>query len=219
MFRIKICGITTIDDAEMVARAGADAVGLNFFPESPRCVSVNVAEQIVRSLPDGIVKVGLFVNAEADRILGACDLLGLNMIQLHGDERPEFLATLGRWPVMRAFRLGPGGLNPIAEYLRECHHWGCSPEMVLIDSLVKGAYGGTGKKTDWTIASQYPLEEGSPQLALAGGLTAENVAEAIRAVKPLAVDTASGVESSPGRKDPHAVAAFVAAAQRAFGDE
>jgi len=219
MFRVKICGITTVDDAQLVARAEADAVGLNFFPKSPRCITPAIAERIVQSLPEDVVKVGLFVNADADEILGACELLGLDMIQLHGDERPEYLASLGKWPILRAFRLGPGGLNPIAEYLRECHHLGCSPAMVLIDSLVRGAYGGSGTRADWTVASQYPLEDGSPPLALAGGLTADNVADAIRAVKPFAVDTASGVESSPGRKDPKAVTTFVERARRAFGDE
>lgn len=218
MFRIKICGISSVDDAESVTRAGADAVGLNFYANSPRYVTLEQARPIVDVLPDRIVKVGLFVNAAADQVAGTFDRLGLDLIQLHGDEPPELLAALGDRPVMRAFRPGPGGLQPVAEYLRRCRRLGCLPRLVLLDAHVKGAYGGTGTVADWAALRQYPIEQNSPPLVLAGGLTPENVAEAIRTVRPRAVDTAGGVESSPGRKDPAAVEAFVRAACMAFGD-
>ncbi len=224
MFRIKICGITNVEDAQMVVRAGADAVGLNFFPKSPRCVTFETATRIVDVLPDGLVKVGLFVNAQADYLTSIADLLGLDLIQLHGDEPPEFLTILGDWPVMRAFRLTDDGLRPVTEYLQRCRRLDCMPRMVLIDSHVQGAYGGTGVVADWKILQEYPeyqeypADEGFPDLVLAGGLTPLNVAEAIRAVGPMAVDTASGVELSPGRKDRAAVEAFVRAAVEAFGD-
>lgn len=218
MFRVKTCGITSVEDAQTVARAGADAVGLNFYPNSPRCIAAEVARSIVDVLPERVVKVGLFVNAEVQQILGAFDLLGLDLIQLHGDEPPELIAALGDRPVMRAFRLGPAGLGPVAEYLRQCRGLGCMPQLVLIDSHVRGVYGGTGTTADWEAARLYPIEQDNPPLVLAGGLTPGNVAEAIRTVNPRAVDTASGVESEPGRKDPAAVEAFVRAACRAFGD-
>ncbi len=218
MFRTKICGITSVEDAQMVARAGADAVGLNFYPESPRYVTPQQALPIVDALPDRMIKVGLFVNADDAQIDLTCDLLGLDLIQLHGDETPEMVAGLGDRPVMRAFRLGADGLPPVNEYLQQCGRLERMPSLVLIDSHVKGAYGGTGTLADWSVVKQYPVEQGHPPLVLAGGLTGENVAEAIRTVRPLAVDTASGVESAPGQKDRAAVEAFVRAACAAFGD-
>ena len=126
MFRIKICGITGPDDALMAARAGADAIGLNFYPRSPRFVTPQQARQIVDVLPPGIVKVGLFVDAPADEIVEVHDRLGLDLIQLHGIEPPEFLLKLGGRPVMRALRLGPVGLAPIDEYLGECRVLACA---------------------------------------------------------------------------------------------
>ena len=218
MFRIKICGITSAEDARVVVRAGADAVGLNFYPKSPRFLKLETAREIVDALPDGIVKVGLFVNAAADDLTSIVDLLGLDLIQLHGDEPPEFLVAMGDRPVMRAFRLDEDGLQPITEYLRRCRRLDCMPRMVLIDSHVAGAYGGTGVVADWSTLPSYPADEDFPPLVLAGGLTPLNIADSINTVRPAAVDTASGVESSPGRKDPAAVEAFVHAAQRAFGD-
>ncbi|MEE8452772.1 MAG: phosphoribosylanthranilate isomerase [Thermoguttaceae bacterium] len=218
MFRIKICGITSVEDARVVVRAGADAVGLNFYPGSPRFVTLETVRKIVDALPDGVVKVGLFVNAEADHLTSIADLLGLGLVQLHGDEPPEFLVAMGDRPVMRAFRLGQDGLQPITEYLRRCRRLDCMPRMALIDSHVAGAYGGTGAVADWPALARYPADEDFPPLVLAGGLTPLNVAESINTVGPAAVDTASGVESGPGRKDPAAVEAFVRAAQRAFGD-
>jgi phosphoribosylanthranilate isomerase len=215
MFRIKICGITRVEDAVMAAQAGADAIGLNFYPKSPRFLDAATARQIVAALPGGIAKVGLFVNAAAADICRTFDELGLDLIQLHGDEPPELLAELGPRPVMRAFRL-QSGLDEAVNYLDQCRRLNCLPRMALIDAYVAGMYGGTGGRCDWEMIRGYLALAGYPPLVLAGGLTADNVAEAIHTVRPAAVDTASGVESSPGRKDPAAVAAFVRTACEAF---
>ena len=218
MFRVKICGITSVDDARAVAAAGADAVGLNFYAKSPRYVSVEKAREIINALPPEMVKVGLFVNAPAEEVCQTFDDLGLDLIQLHGDELPTYLTHLGDRPVMRAFRLAEAGLEPIGRYLGHCGRLGCMPRLVLVDAYVEGEYGGTGRVTDWERLKRYPFDVAHPPLVLAGGLTPDNVAEAIRTVRPAAVDTASGVESSPGRKDPAAVEAFVRAARLAFGE-
>jgi phosphoribosylanthranilate isomerase len=216
MFRIKICGITSVDDALLVARAGADAIGLNFYPRSPRYVSFDTARQIVAALPKEVVKVGLFINVPPAEVCRTYTDLSLDLIQLHGDEPPEYLAQLGNRPVMRAFRVKPGDLHPITEYLARCRGLKVEPKLTLLDSLVPGEYGGTGKTTDWSTAREYAAQSGLPPLVLAGGLTPDNVAKAIAAVRPAAVDTASGVEASPGRKDAAAVEAFVRAARGVF---
>ncbi len=216
MFRIKICGITTVEDALLVARAGADAIGLNFYPQSPRYLPPDHVRPIVESLPPGVVKIGLFVNAGATEVCRTFDEFGLDLVQLHGDEPPEYLPHLGSRPVMRAFRLAQAGLSPVFEYLQQCCRLGCPPHCVLIDSFRRGQYGGTGKTADWEAVANYHLKPAHPPLVLAGGLAPENVANAIRAVRPAAVDTASGVERSPGRKDPDLVARFVAAARGAL---
>jgi phosphoribosylanthranilate isomerase len=213
-FRIKICGITTVDDATLVARAGADAVGLNFYPKSARFLAPEQAEVVVRAVPAGVVKVGLFVNATAVDVCAMFDRLELDLVQLHGDEPPEFLVDLGDRPVMRAFRVGSDGLRPVEDYLSRCRQLGVMPHMVLVDAQVAGAYGGTGQVANWAALKHY--SSANPPLVLAGGLAPANVAEAIRAVQPMAVDTASGVESSPGRKDPALVERFIEAARAAF---
>ncbi len=217
MFHVKICGISTIDDALVAARAGADAIGLNFVPESRRYIPHERARHIVEGLPPGIVKVGLFVNCPAQEVCRACDLLGLDLIQLHGDEPPEFIGKLAGRPVMRAFRLAGSDLTPVAEYLDACRRLECLPRLALLDAFCKDRYGGTGRTTDWSLAARYHEEVAIPPLVLAGGLNPSNVAEAIRAVRPVAVDTASGVESQPGCKDPQLVAGFVQEAWNAFG--
>ena len=216
MFQTKICGITTVEDALVAACAGADAIGLNFYARSPRYVTIETAENIVRILPGGISKVGLFVDTPAEEICRLFDRLRLDLIQLHGNQPPEFVAELGPRPVMRAFRVGPEKLEPVGEYLDRCRELEHELELVLLDALVAGAYGGTGQLVDWGVAQAYRAQIGTTPLVLAGGLTPENVATAIRTVGPAAVDVASGVESHPGRKDPTRVEAFVAAARVAF---
>ena len=217
MFQVKVCGITNVDDALAVAEAGADAIGLNFYSRSSRYVAVETARHIIGSLPAGIVRVGLFVDTSASDVCRLFDRLRLDLIQLHGDQPPEFLSQLGDRPVMRAFRVGAAGLQPVREFLARCGDLDASLHAVMVDALVAGCYGGTGTVADWTVARQYADETGLPPLVLAGGLTPENVAEAIRTVRPAAVDVASGIESRPSRKDPTAVAAFVHAARQAWG--
>ena len=148
MFRIKICGITSVDDGLMVARAGANAIGLNFYPRSPRYISFDLAREIVAALPKGIVKVGLFVNVPPADVCRAYSDLPLDLIQLHGDEPPEYLTQLGNRPVMRAFRVRPGNFHPVVEYLARCRGLKVEPRLALLDSLVPGEFGGTGQPVD-----------------------------------------------------------------------
>jgi phosphoribosylanthranilate isomerase len=216
MFQTKICGITNVDDARTVVQAGADAIGLNFYPRSKRCISAELARDIIAAIPPGIVKVGLFVNSPASEICRLFDQLGLDLIQLHGDEPPDYLPQLAPRPVMRAFRLGTEGLPPVVQYLDQCRELNALPTLTLLDSAVQGSYGGTGRTLDWNLASQYAIQPDMPPLVLAGGLTPGNVAQAIRTVRPAAVDVASGVESPPGRKDPALVESFVQAARAAL---
>jgi phosphoribosylanthranilate isomerase len=218
VFYVKICGITTPDDAIMVARAGADAIGLNFYPKSPRSIDQEQARAIVAAVPATIVKVGLFVNAPADLVCQRCDRLGLDIVQLHGDETPEYLKLLGTRPVIRVFRIGAEGLRSAFEYLERCQTLGCPPPLVLFDSRVSGTFGGTGAVGEWQALAAYkPSPPVRPAMVLAGGLTPDNVAEAIRSVRPQAVDTASGVETAPGRKSAELVLRFVTAARQALG--
>jgi phosphoribosylanthranilate isomerase len=218
MFRIKICGITTPSDAQMVAAAGVDAIGLNFYSKSPRYLLFERAEEIVASTPDGLLHVGLFVNCDAAEVCRVHDELRLGAIQLHGDETPEYLQQLGDRPVIKAFRVGAGGLAPVFRFLDRCHRLGRGPNLVLLDSLVGGTFGGSGLTGDWDSAAEYGAHPNLPPLVLAGGLNPENVEQAIQAVQPSAVDTASGVENAPGRKSAERVAAFVRAAKKAFGE-
>ena len=215
-FRVKVCGITSPNNGRAVCDAGADAVGLNFFEGSSRFVDFAVAGRIAGALPKGVVRTGLFVNAPINRICEAWDRIDLDLIQLHGDEPPEFLVELKGRPVMRAFRLGEDGITPILKYLEECRRLGCLPKLTLIDSYRKGHFGGSGAVADWNTARQYPSENWHPPLVLAGGLTPENVGEAIRIVAPIAVDAASGVERMPGQKDAELVRQFVEAATAAL---
>jgi phosphoribosylanthranilate isomerase len=215
MFRVKVCGITSVADARAAADAGADAIGLNFFPPSPRYIELRRARHIVQTLPAGLLKVGVFVNSSIAEVCAAVDLLQLDLAQLHGDEAPEFISELGGRPVIRGFRL-ESGLGGIGNYLNRCRLLDCLPCMLLIDAFKKGEYGGTGECADWKLLAGARPEFGGLPVVLAGGLTPRNVAAAIEMVRPAAVDTASGVESRPGQKSPQLVRAFVAAAKQAF---
>ena len=203
MTRIKICGIKTVHDALAAMDAGADMLGFNFYPKSPRYISVGRCRDIMSVMRKygHIMYVGVFVNASTADIRAALDTCGLNLAQLHGDETSEMLNSLyGR--AFKAFRGVPLNVNGFA---RE------DAPAFLVDASVKGAYGGTGVTADWPaaveLAKQYPL-------LLAGGLTPENVAEAVRRVRPWGVDVASGVESSPGVKDVNKLHAFVQAVRQ-----
>jgi phosphoribosylanthranilate isomerase len=216
MFRIKICGITTVEDARAAVEAGADAIGLNFFRGSPRCVALDRAREIVAVLPPGVTKVGVFVNMPAGDVRNVASNLGLDLVQLHGDEPPEYMTKLSGLLVLRAFRLGADGLTSVSLHLSRCAAFQTTFAGVLLDTFRSGQYGGTGHSFDWQRAADYVRLPHAPPLVLAGGLTDENVAAAIAEVRPAAVDTASGVEASPGRKDFGRMMRFVAAARAAF---
>ena len=208
MFQIKICGVTQCDDALAIVAAGADAIGLNFYARSPRFVDVERACAIVESLPSEVKKVGVFVNASSAEIERIAREVGLDVIQLHGDEPPEMLAELTAWPVVKAFRGLEGGLDAISRFVEQSRTH--VPKLILLDAAApSGEYGGSGRVVDWLAAAEYRRLANLPPLILAGGLKPENVAEAIRLVRPWGVDTASGVESSPGHKDAAKVHAFV----------
>ena len=205
--KVKICGITNYDDAVAATEMGADLLGFNFYPKSPRFVEVGMCHNIMSVVrQDGRAKsVGVFVNASVGEILTTMDTLGLNLAQLHGDETPEMLTALdGKG--FKAFRGIPESVDGFAR---------SESPAFLVDALVKGLYGGSGVTADWNgaaeLAKKYPL-------LLAGGLTPENVAEAVRRVKPWGVDVASGVESAPGEKDPSKMKAFVSAVRSASRD-
>ena len=197
--RVKICGLTNAPDAVAAAEAGADALGFMFFAGSKRNISFADAAAIIRELPAFVSKVGVFVNATADEIRRAVDETGLDTLQLHGEEPPEFCAQFTPLKVVKAFRLRD------RDSLQEClkypeHAW-------LLDSFVDGAHGGTGVTADWNLAAEAVRLH--RRVILAGGLRVETVAEAVRRVRPFAVDVSSGVESAPGRKDAAKVRAFI----------
>lgn len=215
MFRTKICGVTTVEDALAAATAGADCIGLNFYRGSPRYVDPAQAARIVEAVRGRAQVAGVFVAADASTILQLAGDLRLDLVQLSGDDEATWIrqlaARLPGIPILAAVRVGAGGLDPVRAHLQACR-----PNFVLWDAVDAGQYGGTGRVANWAMAAQVVASGDFPPLVLAGGLKAENVAEAIRAVRPAAVDTASGVELSPGRKDPDKVARFVAAARKAF---
>jgi phosphoribosylanthranilate isomerase len=214
MFRVKICGITNLPDARIAADAGADAIGLNFCASSPRYCPLDRAREIAAALPSGVCKVGVFVDAPAEEIRRAARSLPLDLVQLHGHEPPEFLHEIRALPILRAW--ANDDLAEIGQYLADCHRRIAMPRMVLIDARHGGQFGGTGTTFDWNLlVENRPRLCGLP-LVLAGGLTPENVDEAIQRVRPWAVDVAGGVESAPGAKSPELVRSFVAAARQAF---
>lgn len=201
---IKICGITRVEDARLAVEAGADALGFVFCPGSPRAVSLDTLAEITASLPPHISRVGVFVNPEPDLVVAASRRGGLSILQFHGDEEPAFCLQFGLMS-MKAFRMRDSqSLAQLPRYPTDA--W-------LLDSYVAGQAGGTGEKFNWDLAVQ-AVALGKP-VFLAGGLTAENVSDAITRVRPFGVDVSSGVEASPGKKDPAKMAAFVAAARRA----
>lgn len=198
MTRVKICGITRVEDGLAAARHGADAVGLVFYPASPRHVSAAQAAAIARALPPFVTTVGLFVNptvAEVEAVLGE---LRLDLLQFHGDEAPEFCRRFGV-PWLKAVRV-KAGLDLVQYAIRYREAKG-----LLLDAYVEGLAGGTGRSFDWNlIPAELP-----PPVVLSGGLSPANVAAAIRQVRPWAVDVSSGVEAAKGIKDAAKIAAFM----------
>jgi phosphoribosylanthranilate isomerase len=242
MFRIKICGITSVEDAALAVEAGADALGLNFCEMSPRYVAPGRAAQIAAAAPAEVVVVGVFVNATVDEIVEIQRQVGLDMIQLHGAEPAVVVHQLRAAPLLRVNRPATGGgfqcddigiirairstennLNAACQFLAELERENPQPKDergvsgLLLDAYDPRAFGGTGRTLDWHAVQSERARIHVP-LILAGGLTAENVAAAISTARPDAVDVASGVESAPGCKDPVKTRAFVAAARRAFAE-
>jgi phosphoribosylanthranilate isomerase len=215
-FLIKICGVTNLEDARAAADAGADALGFNFFSKSRRFVDSQSASKICKKLPNGILKVGVFVNHDTRQIAEIVDQVGLDAVQLHGDERPAIVAELPpHVRIVRAHRCDTSGLAPLAQYLNECHALGRMPDALLIDADTGAEFGGSGKLADWALVKRQKDLLGGLPLILAGGLTADNVAAAIEAVAPNGVDVASGVEREPGRKDHALLQRFVKLARAA----
>lgn len=217
MFQIKICGITRLEDGLAAAAAGADAVGFNFCSSSPRYIEPAVARKIGAQLPKLLTRVGVFVDAPADEIWRVVDDAKLNAVQLHGDEPPQLLGALPPGVlVLRAFRMRETGLAPLAEYISAAAANGRVPDAVLIDAHSPHTHGGTGQTVDWERVRDERSLLGDMPLILAGGLTPRNVADAIGLVQPDGVDTASGVEISPGIKDAALIRGFVNAAREAL---
>jgi phosphoribosylanthranilate isomerase len=202
MAKIKICGIKNVTDALAAMDAGADLIGFNFYPKSPRYIDVGTCRDIMSVMRryGHITYVGVFVNSSVEEVRATIDTCGLSLAQLHGNETPEMLSILDG-KAFKAFRGVPADINGFAR---------SESPALLVDAAVKGVYGGSGVIADWSaaaeLAKKYPL-------LLAGGLTPENVSEAIRQVRPWGVDVASGVESTLGEKDASKMKAFVRAVQ------
>lgn len=200
--RVKICGITRVEDGVEAARLGADAIGLVFYPRSPRNVSIARAAAIIAALPPFVTVVGLFVDPTrewVDTVLAEC---ALDVLQFHGDESPAFCASFHR-PYLKALRIRPG-VDVLAEARRYAGARG-----LLADAFVEGVAGGTGHAFDWTLLpASLPLP-----LVLSGGLNEHNIAEAVARVRPAAVDVSSGVETAKGIKDAARMAAFISGAR------
>ncbi|WP_137983437.1 phosphoribosylanthranilate isomerase [Pseudomonas viridiflava] len=198
--RSKICGITRIEDALAAAEAGADAIGLVFYPKSPRAVTVLQARAIIAALPPFITTVGLFVNASRCELNETLDAVALDMLQFHGDETPEECDGYHR-PYIKALRVKAGDdISGVCRTYRNARG-------VLLDTYVEGVPGGTGETFDWALI---PDDLDKPVI-LAGGLTSANVAQAIAQVRPYAVDVSGGVEKSKGIKDREKILAFMSA--------
>lgn len=202
--RVKICGITNVADAVAAVDAGADALGFMFFENSKRNVSPSVAAGIIRELPPFVSKVGVFVNSTKEFVDSVIDTSGIDTLQFHGEEPPEFCAQFGL-KVIKAVRIrNSDSLRDALNY--RSYAW-------LLDSYVDGQHGGTGIAFNWDIALE--ATKLSRMVILAGGLKADTVAEAVRKVRPYAVDVSGGVESAPGKKDHRKIREFIAAAQSA----
>src|ERR1041384_1186034 len=202
MTLIKICGITSLDDAHAAVAAGADALGFNFYKPSPRYITPHNAHEIIEQLPDEVLKVGVFVNEESpDQVRQIAKEAGINALQLHGDESPDYCHDLSDQYVIKALAVG--------------HHF--DPQQIkrypvnaiMLDTKHNTLRGGTGRAFDWSIAKE--ISKIVPKLYLAGGLSPENVAGAIETVRPYAVDACSSLEDTPGTKNHDRMRAFVAA--------
>ena len=198
--QVKICGLTSVADALAAAKAGADMIGLMFYDGSPRHITLATAVEISRALPPFVLRVGVFVNPDEALVARAIAECGLSLLQFHGDEPSDFCTQFGVMS-MKALRVRD------AESLNQLENF--NTDAFLLDAYSQSGFGGTGEKFNWNLAVE-AQKFGKP-IFLAGGLTPENVAHAVRKVEPFAVDVSSGVESAPGKKDAAKVRAFIAA--------
>lgn len=202
MTKVKICGITNLEDALMSVKFGADALGFNFYPKSPRYISPEKAREIVDRLPENVLKVGVFVNEELEKTIEIAATAKLDAIQLHGEESPEFASQLKAktsLEIIKAFRVSEN-FKPedVLQY---------TVNAVLLDAYSRHEHGGTGETFDWQIAKK--VQAIFPKMYLAGGLSAENIAEAVLNVTPFAVDACSLLEKNKGLKDSQKVRDFI----------
>lgn len=209
--RVKICGITNLHDAELAVELGAWTLGLIFYEDSPRRCSVEEAQRIVATLRRKVEICGVFVNAALEEVVETSEEVGLSMLQFHGDEGPSFCAEAARRNGARVIRAaqvsGPGDVQDLERFHVDFHLLDARPKA----AGKEGLRGGTGETFDWGLVA---ARRSRTPLILSGGLNAENVAEAIAVTRPFAVDTASGTELAPGRKDPDRLRAFFAAVER-----
>lgn len=195
---VKICGLTNLDDTLEAIELGADFLGFNFYPESPRFISYEKAREIFQEIPQNIRKVGVFVNADLEEVKDVAIELDLDVLQFHGDEPAELLNEIGR-PWYKVFRLrSEKDLAAIADY--HC-------DWILVDAYSEKAYGGTGVTAHWDLVRE--AKKFGKEIILAGGLTPDNIALAVATVNPMMVDVASGVEAAPGEKDRHKMEVFI----------
>jgi phosphoribosylanthranilate isomerase len=205
--RVKICGITNVEDARAAVELGAWAIGMIFHQQSPRRCQLEEAAAIAAALRRKVELVGVFVNAPLDEVMVVLESVPLTIVQLHGDEGPSYCDEARRrtgLKLMKAARVRDGAaVRALSAYRTDFH---------LMDSHVPGTWGGTGQRFDWKLAAEHPRE---PPLVLSGGLDSDNVSEAIEVARPFAVDVASGVEAEPGRKDPEKLKRFFDSVERA----
>jgi len=204
MTLVKICGVTSVEDALAAVDAGADALGFNFYPRSPRYISPANAREIIDQLPDSVLKVGVFVNEELESVSRILTQAGLSAVQLHGDESPQYCSELSGNYVIKAF----GAANKFDWSAVDRY----DVQAIMLDTKDELLRGGTGRVFDWTIAQRTNgsvTNNPTPKLFLAGGLSPENVAESIATVRPYAVDACSSLELTPGKKNHERMRAFV----------
>lgn len=201
--RIKICGVTRPEDLQAAARLGVDAIGLVFYPRSPRCLTLSQARELARAAPAFLTVTGLFLDATRDDVQRTLDEVRLGLLQFHGTEPPEFCRAFGQ-PYIKAVAMG--AQPNLMDYVRRYH----DAAALLLDNHASGQPGGTGEVFDWSAVPRVI----SMPLILAGGLRASNVAAAVRQVQPYGVDVSSGVESAPGIKDAAKMAEFVCEVNR-----
>lgn len=206
MTKVKICGITNLEDAELSVKFGADALGFNFYPKSPRYIAPEKAAEIIEKLPKDVLKVGVFVNETLENIVKTAAVAGLDAIQLHGEETPEFLNEVkaaSGLEIIKAFRVAPD-FKPedVLKY---------NADAILLDAYSPKEHGGTGETFDWEIARK--VQEIFPKMYLAGGISNSNVIDATRRIQPFAIDVCSGIEASKGTKDRVKLICFMARSQ------